>query len=88
MYRVRRRLINFRVTEEEFEKLSAVAQAQGARGISDFTRQVLLERINSQAADQAILQEKLREFEERLERLEASVGGLAGALTHRGAGGA
>jgi len=42
MQKVRNRLVNFRVTEEEFEQLKSACDVQGARCLSDFVRQVIL----------------------------------------------
>lgn len=38
----RNRLINFRLTEEEFEKLRDACRDQGARSISDFARSAVM----------------------------------------------
>ena len=38
----RNRLINFRLTEEEFEKLRDACRHQGARSISDFARSAVM----------------------------------------------
>lgn len=38
----RNRLVNFRLSEEEFESLKAACQASGARSLSDFARSAVL----------------------------------------------
>lgn len=43
--RPRNRLVNFRLSEDEFEKLRASCSVQGARSISDFARSSVLDRI-------------------------------------------
>jgi hypothetical protein len=40
---VRTRLVNFRVTDEEYEQLQQAAARCGARSLSDYARQTLLE---------------------------------------------
>jgi hypothetical protein len=42
MQKVRNRLVNFRVTEEEFEQLRSACDRQGARCLSHFVRNVML----------------------------------------------
>ena len=42
MFQVRSRLINFRVTEDEFLRLKTAATVQGCRCLSDFARTVML----------------------------------------------
>jgi len=42
MEKVRGRLVNFRVTNDEFEQLKAACDRQGARCLSDFLRKVVL----------------------------------------------
>ena len=42
MQKVRNRLVNFRVTEEEFDRLKSACDRQGARCLADFVRNMML----------------------------------------------
>jgi len=46
----RNRLINFRLTEEEFDYLHRACHEQGARSISDFARGAVLQQAGTAAA--------------------------------------
>ncbi len=46
MQKIRNRLVNFRVTEEEFEQLKSASDRQGARCLSHFVRDVMLSNPN------------------------------------------
>ena len=63
------RMISFRVSDDEFERLRAKSQAEGARSVSDYAR-VALARESS--AD--------REWQQHLERLSQDVARLTELL--------
>lgn len=42
MNKLRKRLVNFRVTDQEFEKIKSASDRQGARCISEFARSLML----------------------------------------------
>jgi len=44
--KVRSRLINFRVTEDEFQQLKAAAAVQGCRCMSEFARMMMLKTVS------------------------------------------
>jgi hypothetical protein len=46
VFRPRNRLVNFRLSEDEFEKLRAICALQGARSLSDFARAAVLRSVN------------------------------------------
>ena len=82
MQKVRSRLINFRVTDEELEQLKTAATVQGARCLSEFARLVMLGTATgaqSPAAPES-LDGKLSLFDRRLNVLEANVARLVDAL--------
>ena len=82
--KVRSRLINFRVTDEELEQLKAAATIQGSRCLSEFARFVMLGRahgVHPQGAES--LDGKLSLFDQRLNTLEANVARLVEALGER-----
>jgi len=45
----RDRLVIFRLSQDEYEKLKAASERNGARNLSDFTRGEILNALNSQA---------------------------------------
>jgi hypothetical protein len=47
----RSRLVNFRLTEEEFQSLRTASAESGARSISDFARSAVLRTFHSQAPE-------------------------------------
>jgi len=83
--KVRRRLINFRVTDEELEQLKAAATIQGSRCLSEFARLVMLGTANGAQAPavRESVDGKLSLFDQRLNVLEANVARLVEALGER-----
>lgn len=67
MQKVRNHLVNFRVTEEEFEKLKNACDRQGARCLSHFVRDVML---NSPNLDPDSMINKVDILDRRLAALE------------------
>ena len=67
-YRRMTKMISFRVSEEEFERLRARSEAEGARSVSDFARQALSLETNGHIQWGDELQ-RLRSEVERLSEL-------------------
>ena len=86
MQKIRNRLVNFRVTDEEFEQLKTAAAVQGSRCLSEFARLVML----GTAAGAHLLEVPeslngtLSLFDRRLNVLESNVARLVGALGNSG----
>ncbi len=89
----RNRLVNFRLSEVEYEELKTACHASGARSISEFARNAVLRRIAGPDRDTEAASARMREFEERIRRLEdrmeqlfraISLAGMAGALQVKG----
>jgi hypothetical protein len=79
--KVRSRLINFRVTDEELEQLKAAATVRGSRCLSEFARFVMLGTASgAQSPTTESLDGKLSLFDRRLNILEADVARLVEAL--------
>jgi uncharacterized protein (DUF1778 family) len=76
VHNVRSRLINFRVTEEEFDLLKNAAEAQGSRCLSEFARLVMLGTGTKASADANSLDERLYVVDRRLSALEENVARL------------
>lgn len=82
MQKIRSRLINFRVTDEELEQLKAAATVQGSRCLSEFARLVMLGTATGAPVSES-LDGKLSLFDHRLNVLEANVARLVDALGER-----
>jgi len=72
----RRRLVNFRLSDVEFDRLKAACGEHGARSISDFARTSVLQSIDQpqdvavpQTARVTSLDQKVAELEIRLNQL-------------------
>jgi hypothetical protein len=80
MDKVRTRLINFRVTDEEFETLKMACQQQGFRCMSEFARNVMLN--SPQGAQDVAIQ--LISLDRHVIQLENSMAQLMSALSGAG----
>ena len=78
MYRLRSRIVNFRVTAEELERLKTASTLRGARCLSDFARSIMLENADAPAPSPAHedCDRKMFSFEQRLAALESEFGAL------------
>ena len=85
MNNIRKRLINFRVTDEEFERIKTASDRHGARCVSEFARAVMMGGAKSNTAsdsgDSIDFNDKLLSFDRRLAMLELYVSRLADALS-------
>lgn len=93
----RNRLVNFRMSEGEYEKLRAAFREAGARSISEFARNAVLQVISAPRIDPAAmegrietLQERVAQLEDRIEQLyrTLSLAGMAEAVQLKGKPGA
>ena len=83
----RKRLVNFRLSDVEFERLKAACGKRGARSISDFARTSVLESIeepqetaNPPLTRTPVMEQKVAELEIRLNQLlQLMSGGSLGA---------
>lgn len=78
MQKVRSRLVNFRVTDDEFEQLKVASDRNGARCLSAFARKMVL---SAGTADGAHRVDELALLDRRLSILEESMTRLFNALT-------
>ena len=77
MNKVRGRLVNFRVTDDEFEQLKLACDRFGERCLSAFARRVMLSAPPSAAEDYSV---QMAAFDRRLSTLEISMSRLSNAL--------
>lgn len=70
----RNRLVNFRVSEEEFQSLREACETGGARSISDFARTaVLLTNIPARPENDEVLRIRLSLIEEKMGEVDAKL---------------
>ena len=81
----RNRLVTFRLSADEFAELQAVCVAKGARSISEFSRDAVLQRAAVQKGSRALLEHdlttlgwKIRELDGVLCDLRAYLGRFLG----------
>lgn len=72
VYHPRTRLVNFRLSEEEFEMLKETCARSGARSISDFARAAIL-ATSAVPVALSTCGNRLERLESLLTRLEASL---------------
>jgi hypothetical protein len=78
MPKARTRLVNFRVTDEEFERIRSASDQHGARCLSDFARAVMFGQPNLHSAGSH--DDWLVSVDRRLTALERSMSRLTEAL--------
>jgi hypothetical protein len=79
----RNRLINFRVTDEEFQRLKTATALQNARCLSDFARSAILETVrtgDSVSGCGGSMAGQLLALDRRLSKLESHLSRLYDAL--------
>lgn len=75
IYSPRTRLVNFRLSEDEYQTLKEAAIKQGARSISDFARGAILTSVTASRAeaggqmDLSGLERKVSEIQHTVERI-------------------
>ncbi len=82
-HKPRTRLVNFRLTEEEYETLKNAAESRGARSISDFARAAIL---SSVATHENGNNGNVTGIDRKLEDLNTAVERLTGMLSMRTSG--
>jgi hypothetical protein len=82
MYKLRSRIVNFRVTDEELERLQTASATRGSRCLSDFARSVILETANAApaSAPQEPIEPRILSLEQRLDALESDFQTLQSAV--------
>ena len=65
----RDRIVVFRLTQEEYKRLSKACSSTGARNLSDYTRRELLEK----AASTGTIDGRLSTFEKKLADVQSTV---------------
>lgn len=81
VFKPRNRLVNFRLSEEEFEKLRASCSLYGARSLSDFARAAVMRSVTggshtSSDAAESTIDHKVNDLESRIGELSRLVESL------------
>lgn len=76
----RRRLVNFRLTEDEYRELATVCVQKGAPSISDFARSAILRSMELQIHPEGPLQSQLCSLNQRVGELESGFRDLTQSL--------
>jgi hypothetical protein len=76
----RNRLVNFRLSEEEFEKLKAASVRYGARSISEFARGAVLRCLEEAQEPVEVRQTRLSNLDQKVAELEGRVEQLLSLL--------
>lgn len=85
MYKLRSRTVNFRVTDEELERLQTASAIRGSRCLSDFARSVILETASAPpaTAPQESVDPRILSLEQRLDALESDFQTLQSAVASK-----
>ncbi|MFN7933638.1 MAG: hypothetical protein U0R19_09935 [Bryobacteraceae bacterium] len=85
VFQPRNRLVNFRLSEEEFEKLRASCSLYGARSLSDFARAAVMRSVTggsqTKEAPDPTIDSKVNDLESRVGELSRLVESLLTANT-------
>lgn len=82
--RPRNRLVNFRLSEDEFEKLRDCCASFGARSISDFARSSVLSRLDQDPQQESQANHRISHLDYKVSELESRVGQLLHLLDATG----
>lgn len=84
MQKTRSRVINFRVTEDEFNRLKTTSTEQGARCMSEYARDVLMQSLDGRSEQKPGAsngQEKMMTLELRVGLVELGLSRLEGRIS-------
>ena len=73
----RSRVVNFRLTQQEYEELRSASVQRGERSISEFTRSAVLGIARAGSGADGSLESRLAYLDQKLSRLSLTVGELA-----------
>lgn len=82
--RPRNRLVNFRLSEDEFDRLKASCALQGARSVSDFARSAVLDRMETSSPSSHASTPRQFQMDNRLAELESQMGQLLNLISATG----
>ena len=80
----RTRLVNFRLTEEEYQHLTAACSLRGSRSLSDFARSAVLRLADSPGQSAGYLPGRLTTLDDKVLELESCIMRLVNMLSAGG----
>jgi len=80
-FKVRSRLLNFRLSEEELENLRVACLLRGSRNLSEFARTAVLSSVEAQIDPDTAVRDRLDRMEARLAGLESVLQSLLNQMT-------
>jgi len=80
-FKVRSRLLNFRLSEEELENLRVACLLRGSRNLSEFARTAVLSSVEAQIDPDTAVRDRLDRMEARLAGLESVLQSLLNQVT-------
>ena len=75
--RKRTRIVSFRVTDDEYDELQKICEAQGAQSISDYTRCLALPLEHSSHHHVSLLAAQVHDLDSRVEEISRELKRLA-----------
>ncbi|WP_180540817.1 plasmid mobilization protein [Nevskia soli] len=79
IYSPRTRLVNFRLSEDEYQTLKDAAVRQGARSISDFARAAILTSVGNPKTENG--QADLSNLDRKVSEIQGTVERISGILS-------
>ncbi|MGA2436443.1 MAG: hypothetical protein ABSG25_14305 [Bryobacteraceae bacterium] len=76
----RTRVINFRVTEQEYDVVCAACHIQGGQNLSEFARRATIDYARARVAGTDCLQNQLDTLEQKLSRVDTILDELVSTL--------
>lgn len=80
MLKTRNRLVNFRLTQDEYDKIQSAILTSGVRCLSDFAREAVLRYAESERAGSETVQPEIADLGRRVSDLERSVEEIRSAI--------
>ncbi len=69
----RTKLVNFRLSEEEFQNLRQASEQLGARSISDFARSAVLKTFGGDTQPDGLVHVRLSDLDHKVSEIESSM---------------
>jgi hypothetical protein len=77
----RTKLVNFRLSEEEFQEMKTASAQFGARSLSDFARAAVLKSSAGETESDGLLRVKLTDLDQKVSEIESNMRQIKDYLT-------
>ncbi len=88
VFKPRSRMISFRLSEDEYERLKQNSLAGGARSVSDYARLVLSDLMAGRLATDHRAETRIEEIDRRIDELRSELKRLSEVVEHHAGNGA